>query len=111
MAEYAFAVCKDRPNFHINIINHVSPNCDCYGLNDAAIIPDVGMLASFDPVALDAASADLCNAAPAAKGSCIDGVECKDHFHAAHASVDWRSQITHGEKIGLGKSKYELVKI
>jgi len=111
MAEYALAVVKGRPNFHINIINQVSPKCDCYGANDAPIIPDVGMLASFDPVALDAASADLCNAAPVVKGSCIDGIQDKDHFHACGGGTNWRTQIEHGEKIGLGESKYELVKV
>ena len=34
---------------------------DCDSVNDIPIIPDVGMLASFDPVALDQACADLCN--------------------------------------------------
>ena len=54
MAEYAKAVVDGRPAFHINIVNQVSPYCDCHGENDTAIIPDVGMFASFDPVALDA---------------------------------------------------------
>ena len=61
MAEYAAAVCKDRPCFHISLICDVSPNCDCHAENDIPIIPNVGMLASFDPVALDKACADLCN--------------------------------------------------
>ena len=44
MAEYAKAVVDGRPAFHINIVNQVSPYCDCHGENDTAIIPDVGML-------------------------------------------------------------------
>lgn len=62
--EYAKAVLKDKPNFHISFIMNVSPECDCWGHNDAAIVPDLGIAASFDPVALDRACADLVNAAP-----------------------------------------------
>ena len=46
MAEYAQAVCQDRPCFHINIVRDISPNCDCHGENDAPILPDIGMFAS-----------------------------------------------------------------
>ena len=60
MAEYAKAVVDGRPNFHINLVMDVSPNCDCHAENDAPILPDVGMFASFDPVALDQACADAC---------------------------------------------------
>ena len=60
IAEYSYAVLKDRPSFHISLICDVSPFCDCHAENDIPIIPDVGMLASFDPVALDQACVDLC---------------------------------------------------
>ena len=50
MAEYAAAVCHDRPCFHISLVQDISPNCDCHGENDAPILPDIGMFASFDPV-------------------------------------------------------------
>ncbi|MCD7820565.1 MAG: DUF362 domain-containing protein, partial [Lachnospiraceae bacterium] len=55
IAEYAQAVCQDRPCFHISLVIDVTPNCDCHAENDAAIVPDIGMFASFDPVALDVA--------------------------------------------------------
>ena len=51
MAEYAQAVCHGRPCFHISLVQDISPNCDCHGENDAPILPDIGMFASFDPVA------------------------------------------------------------
>ena len=60
MAEYAQAVTQDRPCFHINLAMDISPNCDCHGDNDAAILPNIGMFASFDPVALDQACVDAC---------------------------------------------------
>ena len=53
MAEYTAAICAGKPCFHISLIMDVSPNCDCHSENDAPILPDIGMLASFDPVALD----------------------------------------------------------
>ncbi len=58
IAEYSLAVVKDRPHFHISLVIDVSPNCDCHAENDIPIVPDVGMFASFDPVALDRACAD-----------------------------------------------------
>ena len=64
IAEYAKAVVLDKPNFHISFIMNVSPECDCWNHNDASIVPDLGIAASFDPVALDCACADLVNSAP-----------------------------------------------
>ena len=111
MAEYAKAVVDGRPNFHISIVNQVSPCCDCHGENDAAVVPDLGMFASFDPVALDHACIDAVNAAPiiasSALGQCDH--EHHDHFTSIHPTTDWRSQIRHAEEIGLGNAEYELI--
>ena len=116
MAEYALAVAKDRPQFHISLICDVSPNCDCHAENDAPIVPNIGMLASFDMVALDKACADLVNKQEvfhnSALGENMDKqVEGHDHFHINHPDTNWESQIEHGEKIGLGSSEYELIKM
>ena len=64
MAEYTKAVLDGRPNFHISLVVDVSPNCDCHGENDIPILPNIGMFASFDPLALDQACVDACLAAP-----------------------------------------------
>ena len=64
IAEYSKAVLLDKPNFHISFIMNVSPECDCWNHNDAAIVPDLGIAASFDPVALDKACADIVINAP-----------------------------------------------
>ena len=116
MAEYALAVVKGRPEFHINIICDVSPNCDCHSENDAPIVPNVGMLASFDSVAIDRASADLVNEQTAFMNSALGeniskNIVEKDNFHTNHPETNWESQIEHGEKIGLGNSNYELIRI
>ncbi|MBR4422963.1 MAG: DUF362 domain-containing protein [Mailhella sp.] len=113
MAEYTKAVLQGRPSFHISIVNQVSPNCDCHGENDAAIVPDIGMFAGFDPVALDKACIDAVNAAPVIASSELG--QCRhahhDHFTDVHPATDWRTQIAHGEKIGLGSSEYELITV
>lgn len=113
IAEYSKAVLQNRPHFHISLICDVSPKCDCHSENDAPIIPNVGMLASFDPVALDIACADLCNAQPILPNSVL-GDENKphgDHFDAVHPNTDWRSCIDHAVKLGIGSKDYTLVKI
>ncbi|MBO8482523.1 MAG: DUF362 domain-containing protein [Bacteroidetes bacterium] len=124
IAEYALAVVKDKPSFHISFIMNVSPNCDCWNHNDAAIIPDLGIAASFDPVALDCACADLVKAAPVLQNNAItdiDGRSGQDHSHDHHAGEDkfhiihpdtkWEAGVEHGEKIGLGSREYTLVRV
>lgn len=125
MAEYAYAVLKDRPHFHISLICDVSPNCDCHAENDIPIVPDIGMLASFDPVALDMACADLVNKMPANPGSVLsDNIEADvfnecghhdhekhDHFEMTHPDTEWRSCLEHCVKLGIGTMDYELIRI
>ena len=116
MAEYALAVVKDKPQFHINLICDVSPNCDCHAENDAPIVPNIGMLASFDPVAIDKASADLVNKQQAFEDSRLgehlkEHIDGKDNFHINHPETNWESQIEHGVKIGLGSREYELIEV
>ncbi len=119
MSEYAYAVCKDRPNFHISLICDVSPNCDCHSENDIPIIPDIGMLASFDPVALDQACVDLCLKQPVIEGSQLDisnkehwcHDEHADHFTKVHPDTEWETCLKHSQEIGLGVREYELVEI
>jgi len=111
MAEYSAAVVSGRPNFHISVINQVSPYCDCHAENDAAIIPDIGIFAGFDMVALDQACLDAVNSAPSIKSSIIGERRetHNDHFTDVHPSTNGKSQIDHAVKIGLGTSRYELI--
>ncbi len=118
IAEYTKAVLDGKPAFHINLVIDISPLCDCASFNDAPIVPDVGMFASFDPVALDMACADAVNKQPANSGTVLHehGCECghekeADHFAMMHPDSDWRAAITHAEKIGLGTAQYELVEV
>ena len=113
IAEYAQAVVQGRPNFHISLVCDVSPYCDCHGENDVPIIPDVGMFASFDPVALDIACADACNAQPVIAGSMLDEQPHvhHDHFKDTHPETNWMSGIEHAVKLGMGSKEYELIEI
>jgi uncharacterized Fe-S center protein len=113
IAEYTLAVVQNRPSFHISLVIDVSPFCDCHKENDVAIIPDVGMFASFDPVALDMACVDAVNGQPTTPGSIMDEREHThgDHFIDLHPDTDWRACLEHAEKIGLGSREYELIEI
>lgn len=118
IAEYSKAVLDGRPSFHINLVLDVSPYCDCHAENDLPIIPDVGMFASFDPVALDQACADACNAMEVQQGSLLDDhmhedgfCDHHDHFTNTTPETDWKSCLAHAEKIGLGTSEYELIRV
>ena len=118
MAEYAQAVCQDRPCFHVNLAMDISPNCDCHGENDAPILPNIGMFASFDPVAVDQACVDACQkAAPVANSQLGDHLakpdwkHHHDHFMDSNPNVHWKETLEHAEKIGLGSREYELVKV
>ena len=118
MAEYAKAVVDGRPQFHISLVVDVSPNCDCHGENDVPILPNLGMFASFDPLALDQACADACLAAAPLPGSQLarnlstPGFhDHHDHFVNSTPESEWRSCLEHAEKIGLGSRAYELITI
>jgi len=113
IAEYTLAVLKDRPNFHISLVMDVSPNCDCHSENDVPIVPNVGMFASFDPVALDIACADAVNRQPVISGSVLSEKchEHHDHFKDTHPETNWMSAIDHAVKLGLGSKDYELIEI
>ena len=118
MAEYTAAIAAGKPVFYINMIMDVSPDCDCHGENDAPILPNLGMLASFDAVALDQACADLCLAAdPLPNSQLTDRLNdphCHTHhdpFKDVHPNTSWRECLEHAEKIGLGTREYELVRM
>lgn len=116
MAEYTKAVVDGRPNFHISLVVDVSPHCDCHAENDAPILPNLGMFASFDPLALDQACVDACLKAQPLPGSKLSDnmadpgfVDSHDHFVNTTPESEWRSCLEHAEKIGLGTRDYELI--
>ena len=118
MAEYTKAVVDGRPCFHISLVVDVSPNCDCHCENDVPILPNIGMFASFDPLALDQACVDACMAATPLPGSQLaknmeksDFVDHHDHFTNSTPESEWRTCLEHAEKIGLGTREYDLITV
>jgi uncharacterized Fe-S center protein len=116
MAEYTKAVIDGRPCFHIALVVDVSPNCDCHGENDVPILPNLGMFASFDPLALDQACVDACLKSNPLPGSQLfinmtkpDFVDHLDHFTNSTPESEWRTCLEHAEKIGVGTREYKLI--
>lgn len=116
MAEYTKAVIDGRPNFHISLIVDVSPNCDCHAENDAPILPNIGMFASFDPLALDQACVDAClKCDPLPNSQLSDRMHSEgfcdhhDHFENTTPDSEYKTCLDHAAKIGLGNRDYELI--
>jgi len=113
IAEYSLGVLKSKTGkcVFFNLITSVTPDCDCCNWSDVPIVPDIGIVASRDPVAVDQAAVDLVNAAPGIPSSRLgDKASQEDKFRAIY-DVDWAVQLDYGERIGLGSRKYELVRI
>lgn len=114
IAEYTWAVLEGKHHFHITFVMDVSPNCDCWNHNDIPIVPNIGILASFDPVAIDRAAVDLVNNAPAVAGCQLESTSWKegsDKFGALYPSTNWKEGLEYAHSIGLGNSSYNLVKV
>ena len=115
MTEYAYGVAKahqGRIGF-INMLTNITPDCDCWNWSDAPIVPDIGFLASTDPVAIDQASTDLVNAQMGIADSLLErGREAgSDKFKALRSHVEPTVQLSYGEEIGMGSRTYELIKL
>lgn len=100
MAEYAYAVLRNRKNRspYLTFALRINKECDCWSADNPQVAPDVGILASLDPVAIDKASFDLVNKACG-----------RDIFREIHPDQDALRQLEHAAKIGLGSLDYELV--
>jgi len=115
MTEYACGAVtgkEDRILF-INFLMNITPDCDCVPWSDAAIVPDIGVLASTDPVAVDMASVDLINAETGLKDTFLTGhfEPGQNKFSAMRDRPSGMIQITYGEEIGLGTSDYKLIRL
>jgi uncharacterized Fe-S center protein len=98
---------------YINFLLDITPDCDCLGWSDAPLVPDIGILASTDPVALDKASFDLVNAQRGFKDSQLQGNhgEGEDKFKGVFAQSLGEVQFQYAESIGMGRTAYELINI
>jgi uncharacterized Fe-S center protein len=111
-------VGKDRI-FNFNFLLEIDWMCDCEhmqeGWSDLPIVPDIGLLSSKDPVAIDVASVDLVNQAPGIPGSRLEEVGALergiDKFRALFPKIDWKAVLLACESLGIGSTKYRLVKL
>lgn len=112
MIEYAYGAVKSKKRKvgYINFLTEITPDCDCVPWSDAPLVPDIGIMASKDPVALDTASYDLVNQQEGFKESILKNNHEKesDKFKGVWKKVDGRIQLKYAEKIGMGSMDYKL---
>ncbi|MGQ9514054.1 MAG: DUF362 domain-containing protein [Thermoproteota archaeon] len=119
MAKAVINVVGTQSSFFINFIIEVDWSCDCehgeQGWSDAPIVPDQGIAASNDPVALDMFSADLVNNAPGIPGTKVEEVNAlepgMDKFRAIFSGIDWKAALYACERLGVGRTDYQIVEI
>ncbi len=114
LVEYAYGVIKTKKKLaYLNFLMDITPLCDCYPSSDSSIVPDIGILASFDPVAIDQASVDLVNSEIGLRNSALTSSFRKgeDKFTSLNPNIDWQVQLQYAEALGLGCRDYELVKV
>lgn len=99
--------------FYINVLLQVTYLCDCWGFSTPALVPDVGILASRDMVAIEKASLDLLDAADVLPNSLPVGRELgeKGHLFERIHHKDPFVQLKALERRGIGTSKYTLVEV
>lgn len=99
VVEHAMGVCSLFPGkcLFVNVLTRISKDCDCVGHTFEKISPDIGILASRDPVALDAASLHL--------------VEKRAGKTLAQLAYDipYRFQLNYAKELEFGNQDYELV--
>lgn len=112
IVEYCYGILKGKggKTGYMTFIMDVTPLCDCYDFSGAPIVPNIGILASRDIVAIDQAAADLVNASPGLSASGKGLASGDDKFrHLVRA--DWTAQLRYAEELGLGERRYVLIKV
>ncbi|HBZ56168.1 MAG TPA: 4Fe-4S ferredoxin [Syntrophobacteraceae bacterium] len=116
MVEYTVGAIKGKEgnSLFFNFLTQISPACDCYPHADAPLVPDIGILASLDPIAIDQASADLLNSQAGLPSSCLEGdalAPGSDKIRAVYPMIPWEHQLEYAEQVGLGTRAYELIPV
>lgn len=113
LTEYAFGVWKKFKGkiCFITFVMNVTPECDCFPVSQRSIVRDIGILASFDPIALDQACFDLINAQHGFRDSLLKANHepGKDKFIGLKDYTVGHYQLEYGEKLGIGTRKYTLI--
>jgi len=94
LAEYAYGASKDKDMIYITFVQNITKDCDCIGSPMEPITDNIGILIGKDPLALDTACLDLVQRSSGEK-----------------LFEKGRAYLKHGEKIGLGTMKYQLIEL
>lgn len=87
---------------YINVLCNLSVDCDCCAKAEDPCLPDIGILASTDPVALDQACLDLVAASTApGREHFMERVNSRHGVHTVEAAAD----------LGVGTREYDLIKL
>lgn len=99
VVEHAMGICSLFPakGLYINVLTRISKDCDCMGHTFEQIAPDIGILVSRDPVALDAASLDL-----------VEQQAGKALSQLAY-DIPYRFQLDYAAELDFGSHEYQLI--
>lgn len=104
MADAAYSVVEyfGGKAAYINVMKNMSVDCDCCSVAEDPCMPDIGILASTDPIAIDQACLDLVYASDAeGKAHLIERIETRNGVHTIEAAA----------KLGFGSREYELIEL
>ena len=112
MGEYAAAALSlfRAPVLHLNFLLRITGECDCEGRCDPPLCPDIGVAASFDPVALDQASLDLVNRAGWSRPDASE-TEGTPLLERRHSGIEAEHVLIHSEWLGIGSRAYILTRV
>lgn len=115
LVEYAYGSVFNKKGkvAYFNFLMNITPLCDCVPWSDVSIVNDIGIIASYDPVAIDQASIDLINKQLGNKNSGLkENFEPgEDKFKGVHKHINTERLLKYSEEIGLGTRKYELIEV
>lgn len=102
---------KEGKVVYLSFLTNITPDCDCWGWSDAAVVPDIGVLASTDPVAIDQAAYDLVVEAAGLAGTRGESSAAGEDTFLALSGIDGTHAMAHAESLGLGTRRYTLKRV
>ncbi|MFN3412083.1 MAG: DUF362 domain-containing protein [Exilispira sp.] len=116
MGDVIRAILNDfnKPKLYFNFLMDITPDCDCMDYSRYNITSNIGILASYDPVAIDQASIDLVQNEKLYynfEKESFEEKEKEDKFALINDGIDYRKFIEYCEIIGLGNKEYKLISL
>ncbi|MCP4213503.1 MAG: DUF362 domain-containing protein, partial [bacterium] len=101
MMEHAMAVAglHKGKSIYINFLNRITKDCDCLHDSYNKIIPDIGVLVSLDPVAVDVASLHLAEQ------------EAGTDLGKLAFDIPFKGQLQYAKQLGFGTPEYQLIEV